>query len=183
MTDERIIELFNLRDEKAILGCEELYGKYCMAITRKLLLNEEDSKEIINEVYLRVWNSIPPAKPHSLKLYLGKITRNLSIDFLRREGAAKRSANFVELLEEMSDCCLEDENTVEKEILEKEQKEEIFCFLNSLKENEKDVFLCRYYRMDSIEEIASNMGYSKGKVKSMLRRTRIKLKKYMLEGR
>ena len=79
MDDQMIIELYFERDERALSACEERFGGYCEAIARNILGNDEDAKEIFNDVLLRSWNSIPPERPESLRAYLGTLARNLSL--------------------------------------------------------------------------------------------------------
>lgn len=84
MDDSKIIELYNARNEQAIRVTEEKYGKYCFVIAKNILSIEQDCEECVNDTWLRAWNSIPPSKPNSLKLFLAKITRNLAIDRVKR---------------------------------------------------------------------------------------------------
>ena len=92
MDDNKIIELFMDRSEQAISEASKKYGKYCHYIAYSILHNAEDSEECVNDTYLRAWNSIPPQHPNSLKTFLGKITRNLSLNKWEMLSAEKRGA-------------------------------------------------------------------------------------------
>lgn len=85
MEDSAIVELYLQRNETAISETDVKYGRYLSKIAYNILADIEDSKESVNETYLRAWNSIPPRKPCVLSTYLGKITRQLSIDIFRRK--------------------------------------------------------------------------------------------------
>jgi DNA-directed RNA polymerase specialized sigma24 family protein len=74
--DEVIIKQFFERDERAIVNIEQKYGKYCYSIAFRILLNEKDTEECINDTWLKVWDSIPPIIPEILSAFIGKITRN-----------------------------------------------------------------------------------------------------------
>ena len=50
MDDKRIIDLFNERSEQAISESEKKYGKYCYSIAYRIVENEDDAKEIVNEL-------------------------------------------------------------------------------------------------------------------------------------
>ena len=76
MEDNQIIELYWNRSENAIIETDKKYGNYCNSIAFNILQNREDTKECVNDTYLKTWNAIPPQKPNVLKLFLGKITRN-----------------------------------------------------------------------------------------------------------
>ena len=97
MDDNAILDLFRERSEDAIVQVQIKYGNYCRSIAYGILSSEEDSEECVNDTYMRAWNSIPPHIPERLSAYLGKITRNLSIDRLRRKGTGKRGGGQFEV--------------------------------------------------------------------------------------
>ena len=81
--DQKIIELYCNRSENAIAETAGKYGRYCNAIAYGILKSHEDAQECVSDVYLTAWRAIPRRRPADLSTYLGKITRNLSIDRLR----------------------------------------------------------------------------------------------------
>ena len=105
MNDEQIVELYFRRDETAIAESEKKYGAYCMKIAMNILSSELDSEECVNDVWLGAWRSIPPQRPSNLATYLGKITRNLSINRYKMKYADKRAMNeFAISLDELDEC-------------------------------------------------------------------------------
>ena len=175
MTDAQIVEMYWDRNEQAISVTAEKYGTYCYSVAYGILHNEEDSKESVNDTYMSAWNSMPPHKPNVLKTFLGKITRRLSIDKLKRKNAEKRGGEIAEVLDELSECISQSGDPIaemEKEMLDKT----INSFVKELKDTEQRVFLCRYWYARSVKEIAKLFGFSESKVKVMLMRTRNKLK-------
>ena len=105
MQDEMIVDLYWQRNENAILETEQKYGPYLTKIAYNILADFEDSKERVNDTYLKAWNSMPPHRPSVLSTYLGKITRQLSIDWLRTQNRAKRkSSEYALSLSELEDC-------------------------------------------------------------------------------
>ena len=80
MTDCEIIKLYFDRSERAIDETDKAYGKYCRYIAERILESEEDAREVQNDTYLQVWNTVPPERPNSLRAYLGVICRNLSLN-------------------------------------------------------------------------------------------------------
>ena len=176
MEDLKIIELFFERKECAIAETERKYGRYLSKIAYNILFDTEDSEECVNDTYMKAWNSIPPQKPNVLSTFLGKITRRISIDKWRKNSAEKRgSGQTVVVLDELSEC-IPDKNNVEHTIESKIISEIINSFIKDLTDKECRVFLCRYFYLDSVESIAERFGYSQSKVKSMLHRTRQKLR-------
>ena len=102
MRDEEIVNLYWNRQEKAIYETDKKYGKYCNMISFNILQNNEEAKECVNDTYLNTWNSIPPQRPNILKTYIGRITRNLSINQYERRKAKKRDCTLEIALEELN---------------------------------------------------------------------------------
>ena len=80
MKDAEIIELLNKRDENALKAIDVQFGSRLKSIIRDIVKDEEDALECLNDVYLKVWNSIPPTKPDNLEAYLKVISRNVALD-------------------------------------------------------------------------------------------------------
>ena len=181
MDDSKIVDLYWGRSEQAIVETEQKYGKYCYRIAYNILASKEDSEETISDTYMTAWNTIPPSRPAVLATFLGKITRNLSIDRWRSRSAYKRGGGQVVLaLEELEECVASTEN-VEQSYDKKEVLAAYKRFVGKLPVTERRVFLLRYWYLDSIGDIAQKCGFSESKVKSMLHRTRQKLHKCLVE--
>ena len=183
MKDVQIIELFWQRDETALTEVENKYANYCFAIAWKILMNREDSEECVNDTWLTAWSTIPPKRPSILSSFLGRITRNFAIDILRKKYAAKRPDKHTV---HMDDILMEAEILNQQTIhfLEhKETEEELVRLLNefleTLKEKDRDIFLRRYWHMDSMAELTKRHNLSESAVKVNLFRTRKKLEKIM----
>lgn len=180
MDDKHIVELYWERNEQAISETAQKYGNYLNSISFNIVSNAEDACECVNDTYHRAWTSMPPHRPTFLSTYLGKIVRRVSIDCVRKKHAKKRGGNEVSLvLEELNECIPSDCN-VEREIERKELLDLIHKLLEDLPALDRRIFLCRYWYVDSIDNIAKQYGMSKNKVRSMLYRTRNTLKN-MLE--
>ena len=180
MEDQGIVELFFDRSEQAIVETDKKYGGYCYTIAYNILASREDSEESVSDTYFSAWNTIPPRKPTLLQAFLGKITRHISIDRWRKQTAQKRGGKELTLaLEELGECL--DTRGMEAEITSRELTRVLNSFLASLPETERNVFLCRYWYMDTIETIAKITGFSRSKVTSMLHRSRGKLRKQLTE--
>ena len=181
MNDKSIIDLYFSRDEEAITQTDKKYGRYCYSIAYNILTNKEDAEESVSDTYMTAWRAIPPRRPSVLSTFLGKITRHISIDRWRERSASKRGGGEVTLaLEELEDCVAGRQN-VEMEYERKELIRAYVKFLDALPVTERRVFLRRYWYVDSIETIAKEFGFSQSKVKTMLHRTRAKLRKQLAE--
>lgn len=179
MQDDKIVALYWQRDENAIRETEQKYGRYLSRIAHNILSDVEDSREAVNDTYLKAWTSMPPHRPDVLATYLGKITRQLSIDIFRRRNREKRRASEYALsLSELEECVCGD-NTTELDVDLHLLAEAINAYLHTLTPQARNTFVGRYYYMDSIREVAAYYGMSESGVKSLLFRTRQGLKNYL----
>lgn len=175
MQDSQIVALYFNRDQRAIEETAAKYGSYCYSIVYNILNNKEDAEEAVSDTYLGAWATIPPHKPVILSTFLGKIARRTAIKHWQRSRAQKRGGGELALaLEELSEY-LSDGSTPETAIENAELTRILNDFLRDLPKQERTVFVCRYWYVDSIVEIAKRFGFSQSKVKSMLARTRKKL--------
>lgn len=176
MEDMQIVDLYVARSEQAIAETARKYGTYLFSIAKNILFDRADAEEAVNDTYLGAWRSIPPHRPNRLSTYLGKITRRCSLEKWKREHAQKRGGGEVPLaLEELSDC-LPGRDSPQQQIEMKELTRLINTFLKSLPETEQRIFICRYWYLCPVKTIAGDFGFTESKVKSMLSRTRSKLK-------
>ncbi|MBQ6335114.1 MAG: sigma-70 family RNA polymerase sigma factor [Erysipelotrichaceae bacterium] len=180
MEDQKIVELYWSRDEQAITETKKKYDNYCFSISRAILHNQQDCEEALSDTYLATWNAIPPHHPLNLATFIGKICRRLSLNKWRMLTAEKRGGGEVTLSLDELDGCIGDESFKES-LEEKLLAETIDEFLATLKEADRKVFVCRYWYFDSIEDIAKRFGFTPSKTKMMLKRTRDKLKEYLVK--
>ncbi|HPX70322.1 MAG TPA: RNA polymerase sigma factor [Bacillota bacterium] len=176
MEDNKIVELYWERDEAAIEQSSAKYGRYCRSIAYNILYNDEDVEECLNDTWMRAWGSIPPARPVSLRAFLGKITRNLALDRYDAARAQKRGGGeFCAVLDELSEY-IPDTGSGYESVEDIEIEEILNSFLESLSPERRKVFMRRYWYMDSIKEIAEFYEISESKVKTVLFRSRAELK-------
>ena len=176
MEDLQIIELYFDRNERAIKETDRKYGRLCFQVAKKLLWSREDSEECVNDTYLALWNQIPPTRPNNFTAFICKITRNLSLKKLESSNALKRSANILSLDE--FEAILPD-YSLAPDIGDQELGEQISAFLRSEKELDRNVFLRKYWFFDSISQIAKRYSLGESTVKSMLFRTRYRLREFL----
>ena len=92
MEDAQIIDHFFRRDPEAIRAAQEKYEKRCLAAARNILPDARDAEECVSDVWLRLWNAIPPERPRSLAAYITTVTRRLALDKCDYNRAAQRRA-------------------------------------------------------------------------------------------
>lgn len=181
MEDEQIVSLYWQRNESAIRETEVKYSRYLTKIAYNILSDLEDSRESVNDTYLAAWNSIPPHRPGVLSTYLAKITRRISIDRFRYRTRDKRRASEYEIsLSELGDC-VSGGNTTEEAVNVKLLADAIGIFLRLQSEEARNVFIGRYYFLDSVKDVAAYCGITESKCKTVLHRTRLALKEYLIK--
>lgn len=181
MEDNKIIDLFLARDEEAIKQTSIKYDKSLRKIAYNICGNKLDSEECVNDTYLSAWNSIPPNEPREYFFaYLAKITRDRAINIVKNLSRQKRKAEFIELSQELENC-LSSGNNAEEIINAKELSKTVSDFLRTVKEDKRNIFIRRYFFMDSVSEIAERFNISESKVKTTLSRLRKELKSYLSE--
>ena len=181
MEDERIVALYWKRSEEAIRQTQSKYDNYCMGIAGRILQNREDARECVNDTYLAAWDAIPPQRPAVLSTFLGKLTRRISIDRWRALTADKRGGSAVTVALEELEMCIPGGTDPVKEVEAKELAEAISGFLRTLPYIQRKVFLMRYFEMADLTQIQEKFQISNSKAKSMLHRSRKKLKAYLQE--
>lgn len=182
MDDEKIIEMYFDRNQKAVEETEKKYGRYCFSLAARILANKEDSEECVNDTWLSAWNSIPPQRPKYLKMFLAKITRNKALNRLKADNTKKRGKGEVPLIYEELSECIGDGRDIESDIIAKELGLTIKNFVFSLPEREGNIFVRRYFFMECVKNIAEKYGMTPGNVSVILNRTRNKLKEHLISN-
>lgn len=173
MNDEKLIQLYFDRDERAVKETSEKYGKLCRKISYDILKNEEDCEECLNSSYLKVWNCIPPTKPESFSAFLTKIVRNTALTLSRKLGKHKTDYIYDELEEVLSG------KDLESIVDDRNITAIINSFLDRQKKRNRDIFVARYYFNMTTKTIAHLYGMEHATVRSQLLRTRTALRTYL----
>lgn len=180
MNDEAIIEMLFAREEDVLSAIDIKYGGRCRKISMAIVGNEQDVEECMNDIYLGIWERIPPERPKPLSSFIYKIARNISLKKQRTNSTMKRRCVYDEALEEMDNLLFVEENVCEN--IEREELERLIQdFLRSVEKESRIAFVRRYWFMESYDEIAKKLGISTKNVSVRLVRTREKLKKFLKE--
>lgn len=179
MENSRIIELYFQRDEAAIEQTARKFGPRLRALSYGIVNDRQTAEECENDTYMKAWNSIPPHEPRDyLFAFLATIARHLSLNCCRDRARLKRSAVICELSAEMEQC-IPAPDDAECRMNDKLLGEALNAFLKTLGEEKRNIFLRRYWYLDSIADIAARFALSEGKVKTTLFRCRAGLRKYL----
>ena len=175
MEDLRIIELYFMRDEQAITETADKYGRYCLAVANNILADEPESEECVQDTYMRTWNAIPPTRPSVFRAFLAKITRNLALDRVAKRESQKRGGRIAESLDELAECVGAEDSFADIEA--REIGRIITEHLRSESDLARNIFIRRYFYLDSVSDIARRFFIGESRVKTALHRTRERLAK------
>lgn len=181
MEDTQILDLYFARDQQALVETDRKYGPYCFTLANSILHNGQDAEETVSDTYWKAWNAIPPKRPAVLKMFLAKITRNLSFSRWRSYAADKRGGGELELVLEELEGCIASPAGVEDALNAKELARAIRSFLDTLPVREQDIFLRRYFFVEDTEAIARRYNMKRATVNRTLSRTREKLRTYLTQ--
>ena len=178
MDDNKIIELFFMRSESAIAALAEKYGGQCHGVAANILNNEQDAEECVNDAYLAAWNTIPPQKPNPLRTYVLRLVRNISIKRYHYNKAQCRNSKYDVAFEELA-ACIPGGCSAEDEYDAARLTEHLNAFLATLDDDNRVMFVRRYWYSESVGEIAARFGVRPHYVTVRLSRLRAKLKAYL----
>jgi len=187
MTNGDLIERLLRRDESVIGEVIALCEKMCRRIAWNILDCAEDTEEVLNDTWLKVWESIPPNRPTSLIAYTGRLTRNLALNRYRHTHRACRSRDALIDWETLTENPhLFEETVIEDPVAETveaiELSRAIADFLRTLPTEERVLFIRRYWMLEDNDAISEGMGLRRGTVNVKLHRIRQQLRKYLERG-
>ena len=182
LDDEKIIELFWQRNEDAIFETDKKYGELVFKIAYNILSDKSDSEECQNDTYLDIWNAIPPTRPRVFIAFVAKIARRISIDLYRRKSSKKAIPSELKTSIEELEYCLQNESNVDESLNVKELANLINGYLRTLNEKQRYIFIGRFYFLNSVEEIAREMGTTPSNVYKTLEKIKKGLKLYLVKG-
>ena len=178
MEDRQIIDLYWARSEAAIAETEKKYGRYCHYIAYQILYDDEDAKEIVNDTYLKTWNTIPPQRPDPLKPYVGMISRQLALNTYEGQHTQKRGGQVPLVLDELSECipANDDGADIGESVA---LSDALNRFLWALPQRTRNIFVRRYFYISPVAEIAKDFQMKESNVTMHLLRTRKKLAQFL----
>lgn len=175
MEDKQIVDLYWERSESAITETKKKYGRYCYYIAYQILENEDDAKEVVDDIYLKTWQTIPPNRPARLKAYVGMIGRQLAFNLYEKQRAQKRRKIEV-VLDELAECIPSEAKDWDSDIA---LADSLNSFLRELPPKTRNIFIRRYWYTSSLLEIAEEYSMKESAVGMLLFRTRKKLKSHL----
>lgn len=177
MDDKEIIVLLWNRAERAIDALKARFGKTLYRITMNILDDHRDAEEAENDTYLALWNAIPPNRPDPLPPYVYKVGRNTALRYLRNRSADKRQSRYDLSLDELAEIL--PASTLEDTIDARALGRAICAFLDTLKKDDRILFVRRYWFGDDIASLSKTFSLTTTNTSVRLHRIRGKLKDYL----
>lgn len=179
--DAEIVELYWQRDESALAYTKQKYEPLCASISGSILHNTWDVEECLNDMYVATWNTIPPQKPDSLKMYVCKLIRRISINKATYNHADKRdrrkTVSFEEIEVELQQCCEDEWLTDDQACL----TNVINRYLSRISEKRRAVLVLRFWHSMSLSEISQRTGLNINTVKTILAREMQSMKQFLIK--
>lgn len=179
MEDRKILQLLLDRAENAIEALAKKFGNGLLRLARNILGCEEDARECVNDTYLALWNTIPPAQPDPLSAYTYRTGRNIALKRHRSNTAAKRNGGYDLSLDELAGCVAD--RSASEALDARLLGSAISAFLDAQTKENRVLFLRRYWFGDSVKEAAKALGFAENAASVRLSRMRSKLKDYLIE--
>lgn len=178
MEDQDILALFLERSDRALAELEKKYGARCAAVARNVLRDPLDAEECVNDAYLAAWNTIPPQRPEALGAYVCRLVRNRAVTRYHANTAQKRNSFYDAALDELAES-LASRETVDSALAAERLPALLDVFLDTLRAEERVLFVRRYWYADSLEDAAARVGITRAHAAVRLSRTRTKLRDYL----
>ncbi len=167
-------------------GCREafdsLYRKYrpnVLHIARKIMGNEQDAEDAVQEVFARVLDRIGQFRYEaSFSSWLRVLAKNVCRDILRKK--CRHPTESLDSLCELNETGIAVKRSLisqEEELIMKELLENLHEKIDRLKEKHRKLIILRYIDGLSYRKIAQLLGCSESQVKSRLHQARKKLRR------
>ena len=176
MEDKQIVGLYWQRSEDAIPETARKYGAFCLSLARNLSDTREDAEECVNDTYYEAWTSMPEQRPENLRAWLGRVVRNIAVDRFRQNRAQKRDGRLDVLLSELDECVPDPSAEPETAAESEEISRAVDRWLRSLGEEDRRLFLRRYWYGDALNQLAEASGEDAARLAQRMFRLRKKLK-------
>ncbi|MBX4260234.1 RNA polymerase sigma factor [Clostridium estertheticum] len=158
----------------------KIYERYLYSICYSYTQNEQDSLDIVQEIYMKVFKNISSFdEDRPFRPWIRRITVNTCLNFKRNIKSNVISLNY----EYASGLCLKDtivsDYNLEEEVQKKELKKIIKNGLINLPSNYRMVIALRYFDDLSYLEISELLNRPLGSIKTDLYRAKAILKKHL----
>ncbi len=152
---------------------ERLYKRYRVvlkSIIMQVLHDETEADDVLQEVFLQVWDRAPSYSSGKGKLmsWLCTLARRRAIDRLRQHSAYRRATDRYEVSCNHSDKGIDESHTVEREAFRDDLRSLLDQQLNTLPPNQQEVIRLAFLEEKSQREISALTQTPLGTVKTRI---------------
>ena len=176
-SDDTIITLLQSRDETALEMIHTKYGRLIKSVAFNVYRSDTVAEECLNDTLLTIWNTIPPKEPESIPAYAVTISRHKAIDRVKFESAKKRAVPEASAYSEMIDEFAFVEDMADAVVDKIELGRILSEFLRALSSKNREIFMRRYFDVETVSSISAKMHISKNALNVRLSRMRKDLAK------
>lgn len=174
--DQEILDLFKKPDrrEEAFRKLVHYYQKGIYGIIRKLVINHEDADDLVQEVFVKIWNGLETFESQSgLFTWIYRIATNEALQFLRKK---KRWKWILSDNNELLEGYLKQDPVLSADEVQMKLQKAIL----QLPDKQRLVFHLRYYDDLTYEEISGITNTKPGSLKASYHQASTKIKQYLL---
>lgn len=163
ISDTELLQKIAAGNQQALQQFYQRFSGVVYQFSMRTVANAADAAEVLNEVMLDVWRRADSFHGNSqVRTWLLSITRNKSIDLLRRKRPTQ-SLDDTDLVEEGDDRC---ELSFITEL--KEQGTQVRSCMDKLKDTHRQVVYLTFFEELSYTDIAEVMAIPSGTVKTRM---------------
>jgi RNA polymerase sigma-70 factor (ECF subfamily) len=177
--DAALMRLVALSQEQALAQLYDRYNRLVFSLALAIVQDRATAEEITLDVFMRIWQKAALYNPEQARVstWLTHITRNHSIDVLRRR-AARPEHYSVELNEEAPRS--EPPGPTPADTTEETlQRERVHSALSLLPADQRQVLFLAYFEGYTQSQIAETLHQPLGTVKTRMRLALQKLRDYL----
>jgi RNA polymerase sigma-70 factor, ECF subfamily len=159
-----LIERSKRNDQKAFRTIVENYQSLVYSLAFRLLGNEDEAKDLVQETFIRVWANLAGFRTDKkFSTWIYTIATNLCLDRLKSSKCNLKNCDCSETLINIASS-----DNAEQPLIKSELGAIISTLTNELTPKQKIVFTLRCLEELEIEEIIQITGMTAGKIKSNL---------------
>lgn len=161
---QELIKLSLQNDRNAFRKIVEGHQSMLFSLAFRMLGNEEDAKDIVQEIFIRIWTNLSKYKPEQkFTTWIYSIATNLCLDKLKSD---KRKLRLNDQEDALKLLLSNDDG--ERTLLNNELGAIIEALTNELSPKQRMVFTLRYLEDIEMDEMVKITGLSAEKIKSNL---------------
>jgi RNA polymerase sigma-70 factor (ECF subfamily) len=175
--DLQLLTLISQGDEKALAMLYDKYGRLIFSLTLRIVRNEEEARELQQDVFLQVWHkaALFDNERGTFVTWLVTLAHNKSINTLRSRRYKKSAQEAKVDIADITHDAVVDHQTPLRDAMESDERRHVLNALEQIPELQRKALYLSYYEGYSQSEIAEMLGEPLGTIKTRMRKGMMKL--------